>query len=53
MLRAGEESAMDEEQRYQRACKRAEVLKGFCVHATAFVMVVEQEQTLREGACDG
>jgi hypothetical protein len=40
MFRAGEESARDEEQqRYERARKRVEALKGFYIHATAFVLV--------------
>ncbi len=40
MLRAREESAMDEEQqRYERARKRVAALKGFYIHATAFVLV--------------
>ena len=40
MFRAGEESVKDEEQqRYERARKRVEALKGFYVHATAFVLV--------------
>jgi hypothetical protein len=40
MFRAAEESARDEEQqRYERARKRVEALKGFYIHATAFVLV--------------
>ena len=40
MFRAGEESVMDEEQkRYEQARKRVEALKGFYIHATAFVLV--------------
>ena len=40
MLRAGEKSVMDEErQRYQRARARVQALKGFYIHAMAFVLV--------------
>ena len=40
MFRAREEAGMDEEQqRYERARKRVEALKGFYIHATAFVLV--------------
>ncbi len=40
MYRSGEEPAMDEEQqRYERARKRIEALKGFYIHVTAFVLV--------------
>lgn len=40
MFRAGEEPGMDEEQqRYEQVRKRVEALKGFYIHATAFVLV--------------
>jgi hypothetical protein len=40
MLRAGEESTRDQEQqRYERAQARVQALKGFYIHATAFVLV--------------
>jgi hypothetical protein len=40
MFGAEEEAAVDEEQkRYGRARKRVEALKGFCIHATSFVLV--------------
>jgi hypothetical protein len=40
MLGSGEESARDEEQqRYERARKQVEALKGFYIHATAFVLI--------------
>ena len=40
MPRAEEEPAMNQEQEsYERARKRVEALKGFYVHATAFVLV--------------
>jgi 2TM domain-containing protein len=40
MLRAGEESIKDQEQRrYEQAHARVQAIKGFYVHAVAFVMV--------------
>ncbi len=40
MFRAGEEPDMDQEQqRYEQARKRVQALKGFYIHATAFVLV--------------
>ena len=40
MLRAGEQPTRDEEQRrYERAHARVQVIKGFYVHAMAFVVV--------------
>jgi len=40
MLRAGERSTKDQEQRlYERAHARVQAIKGFYVHATAFVVV--------------
>jgi hypothetical protein len=41
MFRAGEEPAIDQEeqQRYERARTRVKALKGFYIHATAFVLV--------------
>jgi 2TM domain-containing protein len=40
VLRAGEESTMDQEQlRYERAYARVQAIKGFYVHAVAFVVV--------------
>ncbi len=39
-MRAGEESVMDKErQRYERARARVQALKGFYIHAMAFVLV--------------
>jgi hypothetical protein len=40
MFRTGEEPNMDQEQqRYEQARKRVQALKGFYIHATAFVLV--------------
>ena len=40
MLRAGEQSTKDQEQRrYERAHARVQAIKGFYIHAIAFVMV--------------
>jgi hypothetical protein len=40
MLRAGEESARDrEQQRYERAQARVQAIRGFYIHASAFVVV--------------
>ena len=40
MFRAGEKSATDQEQkRYERAQARVQAIKGFYVHASAFVVV--------------
>jgi hypothetical protein len=40
MLRAGEQSANDQEQRrYERAHARVQAIKGFYVHSIAFVVV--------------
>jgi hypothetical protein len=40
MLRVGEEPAMDHErQGYERAHARVQAIKGFCIHASAFVVV--------------
>ena len=40
MLRAGEQPTRDEEQRrYERAHARVQAIKGFYVHAMAFVVV--------------
>jgi fatty acid desaturase len=40
MLRAGEQSTKDQEQRrYERAHARVQAIKGLYVHATAFVVI--------------